>query len=739
MATGGLEFASGIKYVRIAKVDANGIDNSLSLSSLSNLRIKYSDKTNPVNYPIVGITEYQDYYQYAVTTTSVTSSADNFKADWGLDLDKSSFTITMGGDGYDTITNWNVNTDNLSILNNTTGKIDIPISSNVVQNYRIAVTSSLVVIGSMRLVSDVRGVIAAGSYTSGFTAGKELTGKIIPYAGENLYVQVALYPGSGTGNIAHAEWTMTPSGSYSANNASPALTLFEPYLTSPFYGTDCDVLYGNVNITETSTLYMDIDYSDNAIQAVNQDQLIAGTATKAQLQDFNYYSNRSILPRYKGSKNTSDEYNEENGAIDVTQAYFAYFNYVGGTSPEWGNGLEDRSGVSLRFLIDKQGSIIKPINDSQGINLGIVRNNFTETKNATLAFDDTQAVSTAFSNLVGTHTIFKSGKTIAPICYSQTASIASGSSGGYTDTLVFVQGDQQQSSANDYRLLAYNQGDTIATTGKINYQNVVIQDGTYVDWTGDDTYSPTAGNNPGSEGVTLYFTATLKRVGGPVNKTVVIQWYKNGSAVGMGQYFNFNNPTYNNVSVSYTDASVLASDNYDVRITAISGPGVLELSTDSYVQVSQNPVPSIGNATSPFWNQSGVSSNQIKAAGLKAFYGQKQEDIENSGFFAITNDFEVQEGDEIRFEGTETQSYRVMSVSTAGGEVVLTLDREVTASDLDWFLIRRYVDDPANIILEVDKSAGGTAPGILKPQYLTRDVENNIDIILERLRTDQLI
>jgi len=355
MATPGSEYTSGIKYVRIAKVDANGIDNSLSLSSLSNLRIKYSDKTNPVNYPIVGITEYQDYYQYAVTTTSVTSSADNFKADWGLDLDKSSFTITMGGDGYDTITNWNVNTDNLSILNNITGKIDIPISSNVVQNYRIAVTSSIVTIGSIRLVSDVRGIIATGSYFSGFDVGKELTGQIIPYAGENLYVQVALYPGSGTGNIDNAEWTMSPSGSYSANNAAPALTLFEPYLTAKFYGTDCDVLYGNVNITETSTLYMDIDYSDNAIQAVNQDQLIAGTATRAQLQDFNYYSNRSIIPRYSGSKNIStytynsassilNPFGGENQPIERRDNIITEFDWGGGTYPE----IYDGGGVQLR-------------------------------------------------------------------------------------------------------------------------------------------------------------------------------------------------------------------------------------------------------------------------------------------------------------------------------------------------------------------------------------------------------
>ena len=69
------------------------------------------------------------------------------------------------------------------------------------------------------------------------------------------------------------------------------------------------------------------------------------------------------------------------------------------------------------------------------------------------------------------------------------------------------------------------------------------------------------------------------------------------------------------------------------------------------------------------------------------------------------------------------------------------VDRYVnlTNSEMDWFLVRRYIDNPANIILEVDKPAGGTSPGILKPQYLSRDAEDNIDTILENLRRDTLI
>ena len=125
--------------------------------------------------------------------------------------------------------------------------------------------------------------------------------------------------------------------------------------------------------------------------------------------------------------------------------------------------------------------------------------------------------------------------------------------------------------------------------------------------------------------------------------------------------------------------------------------------------------------------------------------GQRQQDIEGSGFFGITNDFVLEVGDEIRFQGTETQTYKIISIDVATilnpGALVYTVDRNLTLTntEMNWFLVRRYVDNPANIILEVDKPAGGTSPGILKPQYLSRNAEDNIDTILENLRRDALI
>ncbi len=515
--------------------------------------------------------------------------------------------------------------------------------------------------------------------------------------------------------------------------------ILEPYIDGNFEISDCNPLINNAPVNRLSNVYYDVDYSQNSILPVNFNTIMSGSAVKAELQDYNYFARRSTIPRYEGSKNTSTDYNVLDGAIDATQAYFAYFNWVGGTSPEWGNGLEDRSGVNVRFFLDADGKIIKPIKDSQDINQSIVEDNFTEGKIATLAFDDSTGATAAFANLVGNHTIFKSGKTIAPICYSQTASIAADATGGYATTLGFVQGDQQQSSAADNRITSNTTaGYGVGTTGTVVYGNNTllganVQINTPAPGQWNYEIKPT-GFSPTAQGVTLNFVATLKRSGAAVNKIVTVQFYKNGSPVGTAKQHDFNS-YYNSLDISYSDSTAVPGDEYNLRVTSISGTGILILSTDSYFNVSQTPPPNIGTASTPYWSK---SSNVLTPVGLANFYGQKQEDISGSGFFTITNDFELQVGDEIRFDGTETQTYTVLSINNSNPPT-FNLDRNITASNLNWFLVRRYVDDPANIILEVDKTAGGTSPGILKPQYLSRNAEDNIDTILENLRTNQLI
>jgi hypothetical protein len=550
-----------------------------------------------------------------------------------------------------------------------------------------------------------------------------------------------------------------PSGAYIPNpvvipSQNDTLSVLNPYIEGNFANSDCNPIMNNATDITPSTVYYDVDYANNPNVAVNFDTILAGTSPKAKIQDFNYHTRRSTIPRYEGSKNgTTTEYSVTGASIDATQALFGYFNWVGGTSPEWGNGLEDRSVANLRFLLDVNGKIIKPIADSKGINQGIIENNFTEGKIATLAFDDKVGSSAAFSNLLGDHTIFKSGKDITPIAYSQTESISSTSGGGYTSSLNFVQGDQQQNvSIGDYRLLANADGvqSLITNTGTVSFPNDTIAGANVTAWAGT-TYSP-AFSAP--TGVTLTFKVYLETTQLRPGSQVVFNLERiigGVSSVIATNTWDIGSDSF--IIMTKTLSNVVLADSFKVTWSVNNQPTTLPLPTlknTSYFQVTQTPPPNLGAATSYWTKGTGATTNVLTLAsgtgGLNNFYGQKQEDIAGTGFFGIVNDFILQPvdgeagtlGDEIRFEGTETQTYTVTEVKNTN-PIEIVVDRPITATNVDWFLVRRYVDNPANIILEVDKPAGGTSPGILKPQYLSRDAEDNIDTILENLRRDALI
>jgi hypothetical protein len=66
--------------------------------------------------------------------------------------------------------------------------------------------------------------------------------------------------------------------------------------------------------------------------------------------------------------------------------------------------------------------------------------------------------------------------------------------------------------------------------------------------------------------------------------------------------------------------------------------------------------------------------------------------------------------------------------------MILNLDQEIpNGVNLDYFFLRRYVDDPSSILLNVNYpipdnsgSSNSTGNGILKPQYVTDEVNTII-------------
>ena len=125
-------------------------------------------------------------------------------------------------------------------------------------------------------------------------------------------------------------------------------------------------------------------------------------------------------------------------------------------------------------------------------------------------------------------------------------------------------------------------------------------------------------------------------------------------------------------------------------------------------------------------------------------------------FPPVRNDWEVFPGDEIRFNNSEDLVYKIISVTPPIsstpihpdeeiGRLKLQLDREVSVeANLDFFLIRRYIKDEGNIIIDFPKPYGipiapNTATGLMFPEFPVKELNTNPDEVLKNLLEQKLI
>ena len=118
-------------------------------------------------------------------------------------------------------------------------------------------------------------------------------------------------------------------------------------------------------------------------------------------------------------------------------------------------------------------------------------------------------------------------------------------------------------------------------------------------------------------------------------------------------------------------------------------------------------------------------------------------DIAGSGFNPILLPWSIQYGDEFRFEGREDFVYQVGKVfapwdsgsgrlsQTGSIEVHFNYNLPISASssafNLDHFLIRRYVDDPAQVIMEGFRPISSSGPYIVRPEYVVPELDKSVD------------
>jgi hypothetical protein len=550
---------------------------------------------------------------------------------------------------------------------------------------------------------------------------------------------------------------------FSSTNALAYITVTAFTASVAFIDQDCEVIAGDVQINRLSNKYMDVDFNSNQIIAVNEQTILNGNATRAAVPDSYYTSARQINSRYIGKELAASNLNKwtegdisygKSVTVGNPESYFVYFNNVGSTSPEWGNNLSAKTQANVRLIINESGSATKPINDADGINLGTVQQSFGDSGNATLVLDDYDTFGVNLNNLNGTWPVFKSGISIAPILYTQTASYNNNGDiigYGYTGSIDFVQGQQGPDvTKNDYQLLTYginfNSIDAASLPVTLNFSKPVVLGAQSFFSTSSDAYNPTGSlANLSSDGYILKFQAHIE-ANDYYYAIVDYAIFKNSVEVARTQVDHLASKTGD---IFYTDASATISDLYTVKAIAYSSLNfggddpVVQLNAASYFRVTQFPLPGTGVCNS-FWTTGSGTPNILLAStsstGLNNFIGQRQQNIERSGFNPISLDFEPQLYDEIRFQGIEDLAYSIINITSSNGQLKLQLDGNVpNGTNLSYFLLRRYVDDPSNIILDLNKPAGASSGGVLKPEYVTDNINKNLDSIIQNLKSKGLI
>ena len=151
-----------------------------------------------------------------------------------------------------------------------------------------------------------------------------------------------------------------------------------PGTGSGFIEVNLGALYQNITASVRSVDLFDLDYNSDQLlpvnygivtQSINNAQInnyatyTNPNSPYAQVQDYNYNLERSVIPRYRGSQTVSSEYNTESpanisygdtAAIDKIKYQYAYLVDIYSSSLL----LPNRSNAQIKYIIDNNQNVL---------------------------------------------------------------------------------------------------------------------------------------------------------------------------------------------------------------------------------------------------------------------------------------------------------------------------------------------------------------------------------------------
>jgi len=539
------------------------------------------------------------------------------------------------------------------------------------------------------------------------------------------------------------------------DNVSNGNIILDPFLNegTGFDNSQYNPLIDNAILARPNFDFFDVDFATNNIVAVNKNVIVSasrgsGSATPAAVPASNYTTARVINPRYVGSKNTSPNFNvgfsSSISAVETDGTWFAYFDWVGGTTPE----VIPKSGFHIKYLIDTNGNILTP-NLTGSYYSNLIRT-FNEQSPANVLF---QAGETSgnVQPLQGIKSVIKGGAIGQAVIFSQTGSLS-----GSLLTMSFS--DSTPPSA-DYSLKAALDTDLFAQGGvyTLNFRLPITSGSTAVTASVASDFAAIVTSNANVQIIPKVF----------VDYQYIEPLYGNSGAVT----FTIQKSTNNGSSWStyYTQTyAVTAGSSYQKTLvgpadSTISGSRYRATATftqNGYPQspeaeidftsgsffLAQSP-PISASVTSSFWRTGSNSLNVLTGSQFSSdIYGNfTQTTVNGSGYDAPYQLFTVQVSDEMRFSADENQVYQIIGVDpptqNANNTLYLYLDKNInTGTNINSFLLRRYVPNPNFVIIDANKTNEvGGGPGFLLPEYASQDILDKFDSIVANLTEKGLI
>jgi hypothetical protein len=322
-------YTNGVKYIKIAKQDSGSLDNSIELQDLTDIRIKFSDIPNPVQYNVASIAEYSTYYLYTIFPLDVTSSADqeilNYKISASVGLPYDGFPPNLNKTGLISFSTTSSNFlgyfDGTFLNMGNTPNIAFNISFSIDQDDISPTTMSIYQYNTSSFAK-IGDPILNLYYPAGASGYVTRTGSFTPINGRSY----GFYTNNAS-NFFDSYFVITQSVSLQSSNYD--IIVLEPYTEYNFYNSDCNVIQNNVDINNISELFMDVDFNGGQIVAQNQAAILSGNASRAQVQPWNYSYYSQISGRYVGKQQNAIALNTYTGPTSYVSGSSSTYGYTG--------------------------------------------------------------------------------------------------------------------------------------------------------------------------------------------------------------------------------------------------------------------------------------------------------------------------------------------------------------------------------------------------------------------------